>query len=258
MQVKKNIPKIIASAIQTYLSGDSSRSIRQIAHYSDVTKSYIHRLSREEIPYEKLEPLRVFHVLKFVRNLEFAYEVIENNAEWALKLKRWLGVDKEFMRESVDDKNVEELILQNDYNMLAFVLACNHAGTSFEQLQKLGGEKLASAAEKLLNQEIFVMQGERIKEQVKNLKKGNFFTFTPESLKRLLPVLIRYCDTENRLYGSLSMATGSFNKDFYLKVKEKNQEFRRWYDEERRKEKNKGNIPGFMIIVSDTFTTQEK
>ena len=47
-------------------------------------------------------------------------------------------------------------------------MACNHNGTSFEQLQKLGGEKLASAAEKLLNQEIFVMQGGRIKEQVKN------------------------------------------------------------------------------------------
>ena len=246
------ITAIIAEAIKSYTEKEY-KSLNQLAISSGVALSYVHRLSLEKIESENLDPVKTFQVLKVVRNTSFAYEFAQMNPSWIQKINQWTGVHKELSEKLLENKDVEKIIISSDFNILAFILACNHCGTTITQLQKIGGGLLVQAAQELIDNGILKNVEGKIKDST--VKESHLsFTFSPESQLKVTSALIHQFNVKHRPKNSLVTLTGSFNDKFLANAQLRLREFRVWFEKERIKEENMGSKSSFLAMALDYFT----
>ena len=237
---------------------DNGKSLRQIAHHTDVDYSYIRRLVQKKISYSQIDPVKLFLILKFVENIEVAYKIIDHNEDWVKKVKNWTGFNKSIALNAIENRDIEKIILQDDLTIIAFILASNQGGTSPSQLIEVGGHLLIKASELLKSERILIENdGVITPTNIKN-KDGEFFTFTRTAYKRIIPALTKYYDVthagqkRNYIYGS----TGGYSREFVHEFHSKVEELRSWYTINSRKDHSKGNNPLFFAMLMDTFTDQ--
>ena len=258
MENKKNnqISQLISDAIKSYIEADrSNRSIRQIGLRSEVSYGYIQRLSQNEISSEKLDPVKIYQILKVVKNLDFANEIIGENPDWERKVNMWRGLDKFLSRKSHHAKDIEQTILEDEHNIVAFILACNHPSwTTFSQLLKVGGIPLQNAAKRLIEKGVLIEQNDTIKLK-KRIDEEWFISFSKKNLKTILPALIRHYDYERKHPKNyISLATGSFSAEFLEEAQHKIDNLKQWFATERLKPENAGPYDSFLGMVLDVFT----
>lgn len=249
--------EMIASAIGEFSNKDG-KSLRQIAHYSNVAYSYIYRLANREISEDSLDPVKAFQVLKFIKGVEYAYTFSSHNEKWFKKVKCWVALPPSLIKKSVGLKEIETIVAETDESILAFILACNHSGTNPEELINIGGQLTLEAAKTLISKEILVQKDGSIfsKNLIEN--EMSFFGFSRETYKRVIPVLLRYYQVsragKNRNY--IFAGTEKFTPEFIQELQAKVTEFREWYTIQSKLEKNLGDNPTFFTMAMDTFSEE--
>ncbi|MCY4523589.1 MAG: hypothetical protein OXB84_02495 [Halobacteriovoraceae bacterium] len=249
----KNITKIIAEAIKEYVKQDG-KSYRQIKWHSGVCHNYVARLANEKIASNKLDPLKIFKVLKLVKNDSFAREIISLNADWKAFIDNWVGGENIDTEKLIENQGIEKIITANTDNLIAFILASNKTGTTRTQLRDVGGRFLVKAAEWLIKQDILQEKDDVVKTVI-NLDESSFY-FSKDNIRdRIIPALVAKYDldrkTTDRSY--IYAQTGNCSKVLLTKYQEKIIELRGWLEKELEKEENKGNEALFSAILMDTF-----
>jgi hypothetical protein len=252
---EKSVAQEVAHAIAEYTSKDG-KSLRQIELYTHVSYSYIRRLSLNDIDEQSINPLKLFPVLKFVKDSDYAYKIINTRPIWAKKLRAWVGLEKEEASKIVERQDLEYFITSSEESITVFILASNHNGIDLKDLQDMGGKKLINACEKLINNDIIYIENGNAKSNVVNLLKGEFFRFSREALQKVIPVIIKNYNPEHsgnsRNYQYLG--TETLSADFILECYQKVEELRSWYSKNAMKPENQGDNPFFLSMLMDTFT----
>ena len=255
MDSKIAIVEIIAKSIQDYVSQEE-KSFRQIEYYSGVSFHYVFRLSKTIIPFNKIDPVKLFHVLKVVKNISYAYEIIETNEVWEEKIRRVTGFDKEIGLNAVENKDFEKIIMASEENITVFLLACNHCGTTAKQLVKTGGEPLLNAARFLKKEGILeIKKTGIIKDSSDRPRDGWFYSFSRDSWKKIITALNSIYDPKRKppIPSYMYAGTESCSKEFIDKLEKKMIEIRKWVDIEKIKPENRGDYPVFFTMTKDVF-----
>lgn len=251
--------EMIATAIGEFSNKDG-KSLRQIAHYSNVAYSYIYRLANREISEDSLDPIKVFQVLKFIKGIEHAYEFSLANPKWAKKVKSWVGLPEELVKRSIGLKEIEDIVAETDESILAFILACNHNGTTEKELAEIGGQLVLYAAKYLISKEILIEKDGKILSKHLSDNSLAFFGFSRETYKRVIPLLLKHYwpshSGQDRNF--IFAGTESLSEEFIKKTVQKISELRDWYSKESVLKENLGDNPAFFTITLDTFTDKFK
>ena len=250
---QEKITKIIAEAIKSYVDQDG-KSYRQIGLYTDISYGYIYRMSNQDIPVEQLNPINIYKVLKLVKNRGFAHEIVSQNPDWERRVQTWGGHSK--VINLVEDRDTEKIITANTRNTLAFLLACNHRGTTKSQLSEIGGGQMVDAAEWLIDEDI-LQEKDGVITPSRNQSETWLFSFSKDSLKeRIIPILNDYYNLhrEETDKSYIFAKTNTWNNAFLQRLQKKIIEFRQWVDKEGKKEENKGTRPAFITLVMDSFS----
>ena len=246
------VSEVIASNIATSIA--NGKSLRQIAYYTDVSYSYVRRLAEKEIPDDKIDPIKLFQILKFITNLDTAYEVIEMVPLWPEKIRKFTGLHKNVAKNAVEQKDIENLLMADESRIIAFVLASNECGTTEEQLKTVGGQQLIRATHLLIDHNILYEKNGIIKTTALQSDDA-YFTFSRVSYKRIIPALIKHYNLDhsgqerNYIFSVTESVTNEFVSDCYKKI----EELRSWISIEAKKKCNKGHNPFFVNVVMDTF-----
>ena len=258
MESTKEMVSTIANIIQDY-TAQEGRSLRQIEYYSGVSYGYVSRLANAQIPYEKIDPVKLFQIIKVAKNISSAYEMVGTNSDWIDKIKRVIGFGKDLGENAVEDRSIEQTIISSDERILAFLLSCNHCGTSEKQLLKVGGPALVKAAQDLKEKGILVEKSGIIKDSSNRTQDGWFYTFSRESYKRINAALNSVYDPNRKppIGSDVFTTTESCSKEFMDRLEEKMTEMRNWIDIEKVKPENKGNHPFFFTMTKDVFYDEQ-
>jgi hypothetical protein len=245
---------LLSDKINDYTS--ANKSLRQLARYSCVAYSYIRRLQQKEITEDKLNPVKVFQLLSYLDDKGSAITALSSNQDWLHKIKVWTGFnDTSIIQKTVTNSEVESVITSDDNNIIAFTLASNSAGVSVSFLKEVGGMMLIKAAEILTEKGILKFENNSFKTSLTNVENGEFFSFTREGYKRIIPALVRFYNVENsgqnRNY--IYTATESLSKEFIHEFFQKVEELRQWYSINSRRPESSGSNPFFFSMFMDSF-----
>lgn len=249
-------PVEMISAMINDFSNQDGKSLRQIAHYSNVAYTYIHRLANKEISEGSLNPIKVFQVLKFIQGIEYAYAFSSQNEKWFKKVKSWIALPPELVSRSISLKDIENIVTETDESILAFTLACNHSGTTEEELIQVGGSLVLYAAKHLISKEILIEKDGKILSKHLSENTLAFFSFSRETCKRLLAILSKYYRPSNagKKRNYIFAGTEKFTPEFIQELQGKISELKEWYSIQSKLEKNLGDNPTFFTMAMDTFS----
>ena len=254
-RTENTIIDLLSDKVTEYTTGE--KSLRQLARYSCVAYSYIRRLQQKEISEEKLNPVKVYQLLSYLDNKESAVIALSSNPDWLRKIKVWTGFnDTSIIKNSVTNSDVESIIISDDNNIIAFKLASNTGGATISLIKEVGGQMLINACEGLVEKGILKFEDNVFKTSLVNVENGQFFSFSREAYKRIIPALVRFYNVEhagqnrNYIYTATESVSKEFIHDFFQKV----EELRQWYSVNSRKESSKGSNPFFFSMLMDTFS----
>lgn len=249
--------EMISQAIKSYVATEG-KSLRQIEYHSGVSFSYIRRLANQEIEEHKIDCIKLYQVLKLVKNAEFAMNAISRNDVWLKKVTLWTGLPASMINQSLESKDIEKMILESDELIVAFILGLNNNGVSLEELKEVGGMPLLKAANFLMEEGVLVKDNTRIKYLHFSKNGDKFFSFSRDSLKRVSIALMKYYDKRHcgQFRNYLSLIHEGFSVEFIQKAQEKLNELRSWLNVEFQKPENLGPNPTFIGLFMDTFTEE--
>ena len=252
MKVEKDaVIDTIAKNIRNCI--EKGKSLRQIELYSGVSRSYIHRLSMALIAYDKIDPVKLFQVLKIVKNLQFAYEVLGTNEAWEQRVKKFTGFSR---IDAIEDREIEQAIISSEENIKVFLLACNHCGVKKDKLFRVGGITLIEAATDLIEKGILKEDDLGvITEASGRLKDNRFFSFSKIACKKINVVLTSMYNPNRKppIPSDIYNSTEACSKEFADEVETKMDDFKKWLEKEKAKTKNKGKYPLFFTMTKDLF-----
>jgi hypothetical protein len=255
LEVSTNsMSKDVANLINDYINCDG-KSLRQIELYTHVSYNYVRRLSHCSINDESINPIKLCQVIKFIKGTDYAYDVVSKNSDWEKKVKSWIGVGKKLAPKSVERFDLESMIISSEETIITFILASNEKGTSLSELQEAGGQLYVTAAQTLISNDILKETEGKLHSNVLNLLNGEFYTFSREALKKVVPAVSRFYRSEHagQSRNYIFLGTEMYSKEFILEFYQKVEELRQWYTINSRKPESKGLNPFFFTMMMDTF-----
>lgn len=251
---------IVAGAIQKvindHLEAYPQVSLRGIAAREEgIGREYIRRLAAGEIPDHKIDREKALLILMTLSKKKTLREL---GAFYGDPITSWIKASVVVNWENdteLAERELEAMLLQNEDDCVAYLMAFTEAGVTADQVVKVVGETGRRSLMSLEQRNFIVKDGDKYRG-----KELNFIHTSVEAARRIAQTLLRYYKSshfgKNRNY--IMTMTGSLNAEG---IKAQQDIYRKFHQEIRQLYENpsySGDIHTFSVSCMDSFTVLEE
>ncbi|MFP5490445.1 MAG: hypothetical protein ACLGG0_03040 [Bacteriovoracia bacterium] len=251
---------IVAGAIQKvindHLEAYPQVSLRGIAAREDgIGREYIRRLAAGEIPDHKIDREKVLLILM---TLSKKKNLKDLGAFYGDPITSWIKSSVIVNWENdteLAERELEAMMLQDEDDCIAFLMAHTDAGATVDEVVKVVGETGKRSLPALEQRSFLVKDAGRYRG-----KENNFLTLSLQATQKIIQTLVGYYKPshfgKNRNY--IMLMTGSLNAEG---IKAQQELYRKFHQDIRQIYENpshSGDIHSFSVSCMDSFTMLEE